>query len=1155
MVSNIIIFNNHASITARRVTWQEAKTRKRANVKKGQFAGEVIYSRRVSEALSHQLTGQPFLAKWKLNNNTGGDKPWIILENYASQADVLLQARFRPENFDWTMRDLGDKEKRALEAVKRPMVFADQDDTFKLMIIEFYPNYSVCQKCLRTISYSRVKDHICNGTRLSYLNVMNARRQNGPMDWNPTMMLSQQQELFKPAKKNGKGMKPKIFCFDLEWHSELKLIYLMCVSEYSCENDPDYKHVADYTFTITFDDLYRLAHHQPDTQTCRALRIEWLRRIVVAKFAKWLFKMGGGACSKGRRHYERAERRAQFEFQDDDDGGDGNDGDVAPEQANIDLILGDNSTSNDDDDGGGGGTDDDEDDGRPILFFVSFNGSRSDLIVMFKTLIRNLAGIDKMNMIRAGGRIVSLEIQLKHALVLFRDIILYIPAEYKGPLDAVCKSLALEQQKITLNFNPEDGTMLEDPELETKISKMSPPEKRAYKSGQMKIIDKLIEQAMLECESYPNPLGDAWSGKWIPALEKALIPYCVMDAKCCIGIFQWFTKFYTTLEEVGREFPPGERWKILFNLTNAQAAFFAFPRFLDESILKQIWVPFDYLERIQRSSIYGGKVCSALFGQKVVLDSNPNLSSKDYEILWVDIRSMYPSAGNSPMPIGKCMPTNAHMIQAIIDSKEFFSRGPTIRQFPPFIARVRVRRITPYDKANGYGDYDAANHSSHNTIHNIKSIMPPFPFRAGQSVAAVGKLRWIYNGEWEGIYNCADIYLMRREFCEIKVIDDENCLYWPDGWSRESTAKFFSKMYTIKEEATKTGDKLIQTAAKLNMNSVYGKLLQRVGTKEKIKQVSSNGALEMFQEEYGDEGAIAEDYEYGDGGGGGSGETIPEADQYGLPAEPFNFQMYESTDGKNGKPIIYGSFVLSYSRIMFNQMCNAAIYNCQEPGDIEQIYPDMVARNWGLYCDTDSIMFIRDKKYPIDAIEKMYGTAIGRWNDDTPWFTFCLAKEVLGKQCKNIKLMGVMGRKFYILGCDCEGDQHFKIKSKGHAKEEIDPKDLLNAMIMWNPFEYTDNKKLELTPTWDGGKTIGITSDLIAKQLVKQQTSRSSMKISLVKKMAYTAAIQPIFQLESTTLVRRIRMYANDHVSKCSLCEQFYYHPHFDENVTNVKRC
>jgi hypothetical protein len=1137
MPANIIIFYKNNSLAAKNVTFQKVKTRKRSNAKLGYKIGDIIYSRRLKEILSNQLTGLPYDASWKyVKGQRKGEKDYIVLDCFAPQIEVLLKAKFNPQDFDWTMRNLKDNVKKSIEATRRPMAFINSND--EIMLIYFYPSYTVCPKCQKHISWPRYKDHICNDTRLSYITMQTSKRQGGIREWDISTMLNHEQRRFKVPKKNGKNMKPRIFCFDLEWHSELKLIYLMCVSEYSAANDPEYKHVRDHIFTITYDDICDIENHQPETIDHPFIRIEWLRRVVVAKFAKWLSNLT--AASSEDEEMAAASPTKHFDFYNEED---------------YESSYTESDNNNDDDDDG--------DESKPshyVNFFISFNGSRSDVILMFKTLMNNLSDMKEIHMARSAGRIVSLEMKVKNDLILFRDIILYIPAEYKGPLDVVCKSLALEQQKIVLNFDTNTGDIIYDEHLEEKISKMSAQEKREYKHGQMLIVDRLMEDAMLQ-NGKCNPLSDQWHKWWNVALKKSLIPYCLTDAQCCIGIFSWFAKFYTTLSEIAQVFPPGEQWKILFNLTSAQAAFFSFPRFLDPNVVRNIWVPQEYLESIQRSTIYGGKVCSAIYGQKVELDIHENFKSDDYEILWVDIRSMYPSSGNAPTPIGKCMSTNAEYIQSIIDDDDFFHKGPTIAKFPPFIARVHVRRSKQWN--NDY--YEATYHNEHNTIHNIKTIMPPFPFREGSSNLSTGKLRWIYNGEWQGVYNCADIYLMKREFCEIKVIDDENCLYWPDGWSRETIAKFFSTMYTMKEEATKSGNKLIQTASKLCMNSVYGKLLQRCGQKEKVIQESNNSNDAYIEEEEylgddaycGDDDAIPNGYIAGYDGDDDGVEDISvktKPNQYGLPTEKYKMRMYESSSTKNAKPIIYGSFVLSYSRIMFNQMCNAAIYNCHEPGDLEQIYPGKyIPRHWGLYCDTDSIMFVRDKKWPIDAIENMYGTSIGRWEDDKPWFKFHLAKEVLGKNCKNIKIMGVMGRKFYILGCDCVDQQHFKIKSKGHAKEEIDPKDLLNAMFHWNPFLFNNDESIPLEPSYDGGKKIGITSETIAKKLSKHQTSRTSFKVSLVKKMAFSANIKPIFELENTTLIRRIRMYVNEHVSKCSLCEQFFYHPHFDENILNLK--
>src|SRR5579885_1445130 len=180
----------------------------------------------------------------------------------------------------------------------------------------------------------------------------------------------------------------------------------------------------------------------------------------------------------------------------------------------------------------------------------------------------------------------------------------------------------------------------------------------------------------------------------------------------------------------------------------------------------------------------------------------------------------------------------------------------------------------------------------------------------------------------EGVYTNVDIEDAIKHGYKIEFTDHE-CLYWEESHSNLFT-NYINKFYELKNKAEKEKNPVIKGIAKLLMNSLYGKMLQKAIYKE-IEIVNNMYDLHKFYDKH-------DDIEY-----------IPFDDNKIMVTGELNNEF--DKENKISKPCHIGTFILSYSRRIMLRY-------------IEAISPDLTEMPM-TYTDTDSLHLTGENYYKL----------------------------------------------------------------------------------------------------------------------------------------------------------------------------------------------
>ena len=241
-------------------------------------------------------------------------------------------------------------------------------------------------------------------------------------------------------------------------------------------------------------------------------------------------------------------------------------------------------------------------------------------------------------------------------------------------------------------------------------------------------------------------------------------------------------------------------------------------------------------------------------------------------------------------------------------------------------------------------------------------------------------LTWKCSGTVEGWYTCIDVWLATERGWKIESV---KCLFMWEEWAMPY-APLFQDLFKLKKKGKKENNKSMYIMAKLIMNSIFGKTIQR--------DVKPSVFFEFEREQQ----------------------------MYGL----MNANNY-----KNERPVQIGSFVLAWSRVIFYQIVK---YITQEGGEF-------------LYGDTDSCITQAEvvNKMRVDHPE-WFGSDLVMVQEKERYkvedFAFSLEEEHC--DCSDMaeedraydKLITIAKKNYTILCSKCMFE---KVRSKGHNVNDL----------------------------------------------------------------------------------------------------------------------
>jgi hypothetical protein len=444
-----------------------------------------------------------------------------------------------------------------------------------------------------------------------------------------------------------------------------------------------------------------------------------------------------------------------------------------------------------------------------VHIFLSFNGSGFDNFYLYKSW-KHYSNEDKRiqalkrtkrfeeKYIQASGKMTLFEIELKnnkhYSRLIFRDVLLYLPADKRGTLKKVCTNLSLDFQK-------EDCSVEEI--------------QQAFEQAQSGTEDELFEKVH---------------------------HYCKVDTYCVFGIAKYMGDLYSSVEQFREFFEhpviPINLGFLYYFFTAAQSAYKLFPycamtpptgmKPVTPEELSEKFKPIEDagIAMIARKSIYGGKTLSPAIGMTITPPPGHNIGC------W-DISSMYPTGALGLLPCGNVSQADEQFIDNVNQELEQKTFNP--HNFLPFIAMCNILKAKPLDD-----HVDTPFPVPWERAHAIDDIFPFVPYRPNSLDAFDKKykgkistpseaLEWIShtNGiSVYGYYNCIDVYTMMKMGFTVEICKWETkVLIWED-WS-PLMGSCFRVLYTEKFLAKKAKNPSRETIFKLLMNGFIGKLAQR----------------------------------------------------------------------------------------------------------------------------------------------------------------------------------------------------------------------------------------------------------------------------------------------------------------------------------------
>ena len=644
------------------------------------------------------------------------------------------------------------------------------------------------------------------------------------------------------------------------------------------------------------------------------------------------------------------------------------------------------------------------------IVVLGFNSSRFDNIFL-TTAMRHVQ--DKRlhyRYIESNGRIIELTLQVdRQREVTFRDVLMYFPVGSRGTLRNMASTLKLDMQK-------------NDCSLE-----------------EMQYVGDLIV-----------------SGKPHQEDETFLreIEYCRQDTRVLYGLAKYIGKVFSSMPGPTNYYfmanwsviPKSYAFLVWF-ITLPQLAFSFLPWVLDEVNVIRFYAVTDIRPaRFLKCSIYGGRTLCGSVGQVM------------RGVTSTDICSEYPAAMNGPMPFGKPFYPSLcainHINKRLRDDALFSDNFAFCQLFPPFIAHVRFSKAREYSVHNR----TTGRHSSEQVLPFIPYKYMPSEFIENPISKKCGPLEWLADTNGEelcGIYNCVDIYHMRRMGFKVQITTVHRPISWP-SWSLV-LGELFSHLYIEKARAKKAGNPELELLIKIVINSSIGKFAQRMNEKSAFDGI-----------DYVNTGKI----------------------------------------GRNNVMYQLNSFCMAWSRII-NQGHQSLICKGTHIPDYKWTTDDSCFLNEPLYGDTDNLIFRACNVEAIKAAMTKHSLfpseKLCSFNLTHTYFNMTLEFESWHK-CPNASggpcLANVifLGKKSYIMQCGaCPA---FRLKAKGHSKAGIKVEDY--ACLFHDP-QFTENYFLGPNDDLGAIETSRRLFQTVYPQLTPEQAykfssgQRFSMKIALPK--------------------------------------------------------
>jgi hypothetical protein len=362
----------------------------------------------------------------------------------------------------------------------------------------------------------------------------------------------------------------------------------------------------------------------------------------------------------------------------------------------------------------------------------------------------------------------------------------------------------------------------------------------------------------------------------------------------------------------------------------------------------------------------------------------------------VDVSSLYPhSMAGFDYPVGAYSDADGPVLDSMNDSVQALHECCDFSDLSPTAIKTRISDLRSRDMWPSAGIFYIS------YVPNQKLSIPVLPRKA------LKLLLWDLISS-EGWYNSVDIETAIAFGYKVN---------FKHGYVWSSVAPVFKSviddLYKIKQDAENAGDMTLRSIAKLLMNSMYGKMLQKP-VKESVELLYTDTDLEAFMKRNlwtGFESVGCSDICVL-----AFGITRPkDPNEEGIVEWDENTAIKEdgtSVEWLDGQPIQLGSFILGYSRRVM-MMYFAAIN------------PTMCVEETPFYTDTDSI-FLSDKQYRMLEEQGMIAEGLGLLADDlkggiSPEAYFTNPKSYIVTKLK--KASGKSDAQFY---------SH--IKAKGIAK-------------------------------------------------------------------------------------------------------------------------
>jgi hypothetical protein len=645
-----------------------------------------------------------------------------------------------------------------------------------------------------------------------------------------------------------------------------------------------------------------------------------------------------------------------------------------------------------------------------LVTVLGFNSSRFDNIFL-AAAFQHMCEMEHVQFkyLEAKGRIIDIGFEIEgNRKCEFRDILIYFPVPSRSSLRNMAANFKLELQKGECSLDEMEyvgnGLLNSDAKMVADFIAVDPTFQRELEYCRQdtrvlfglaqhlgKIFVSLDGPRKYFCEFSSDPIAAG-----LPFLSKQY--EFAMTLPQAIPPLFTFLAWFITLPQLAIAFLPfGAPAKDLENVSIFEAI----------SSMKNAW--------FLKKSIYGGRTLCGTIGQI------------QYDLSSTDICSEYPSAMNGPMPCGE--PRFAtlswlNFVNRLLANDNLFSENfPFALVFPPFVAYIGFRKER--DSIINRHDDNSGQHVSH-------QILPFVPYRKQSDAALnvvlatktrdgaeVGNLEWLAdtNGKWlYGVYNCVDIYAMRRLGFQVFILSNWLPIVWPT-WSY-SLGRLFSLLYMIKHQAKTKGDKDLEALAKMLLNSGIGKFGQ--------------APMQNSDLAPGKDGTVI-----------------------------FSMRGY----GRNNRTLYQlNSFCMSYSRLINQGHQNLIRKGTHIPDwqwDHEYVALKMNQNNFGaypIYCDTDNLIFqyrdlesIRHLKQIILKRNLAPNPVLCTFHSTQFFFNFTLEFEEW-HACTNNPSQDppqstalFFGKKSYIMRCNLCGA--LRTKAKGHNRQGIKSEDIANALL------------------------------------------------------------------------------------------------------------